>query len=69
MENEVMESWVWEIIFAARKHFPDHEIVKVYRAFEGDFRVILRNDREETRWSVSEKLTPDFKILVIFTKM
>lgn len=69
MRNEVMESWVWEIIFAAQKHFPEHEIVRVYRAFEGDYRVIIRKDGEETRWSVSEKLSPDYKIIVLFSKM
>lgn len=48
---------------------PDWEIVRIYRAFEGDLRIIVRRTNEdEQRWTVSFHRLADGKVHCGFSR-
>lgn len=48
---------------------PDWEIIRIYRAFEGDFRIIVRRTtEEEQRWSVTFVRLDNGKLRCRFTR-
>lgn len=66
---EAEEFHVSKIREAWEKGNPDWEIVRIYRAFEGDFRIIVRRtSEEEQRWTVYTKRLSDGKYHIGFAR-